>query len=42
MPMSAVLAQPGFTPVSHHPAAGELAGITGGVLRRWATPSDAH
>jgi hypothetical protein len=28
----------GFFPASHHPAAGELAGISGGVLHRWATP----
>jgi hypothetical protein len=29
---------PGFVPASHHPGAGELAGISGNVLRRWATP----
>jgi hypothetical protein len=29
---------PGFVPASHHPAAGELAGISGGILRRWAIP----
>jgi hypothetical protein len=27
---------PGFVPASYHPAAGELAGISGEVLRRWA------
>lgn len=26
---------PGFVPAGCHPAAGELAGISGGVLRRW-------
>ena len=26
---------PGFVPARHHPAAGELAGISGAVLRRW-------
>lgn len=29
---------PGFVPASHHTAAGELAGITGDILRRWAIP----
>ncbi len=29
---------PGFVPASYHPAAGELAEISGDVLRRWATP----
>jgi hypothetical protein len=29
---------PGFVPASHHPAAGELAGISGGILRRWTIP----
>ena len=29
---------PGFVPASYHPAAGELAGISGPVLRLWATP----
>jgi hypothetical protein len=29
---------PGFVPARHHPAAAELAGISGGVLRRWAIP----
>lgn len=29
---------PGFVPASHHRAAGELAGISGDVLRRWAIP----
>jgi len=29
---------PGFVPASHHADAGELAGISGGVLRRWAIP----
>jgi hypothetical protein len=28
----------GFVPARHHPAAGELAGISGGVLSRWAMP----
>jgi hypothetical protein len=29
---------PGFVPTSYHPGADELAGISGGVLRRWAIP----
>jgi len=29
---------PGFVPASHHTAAGELAGIRGDILRRWAIP----
>jgi hypothetical protein len=32
----------GFVPASYHPAAGEFAGISGGVLRRWATPHKAR
>ena len=28
----------GFYPSRHHPAAGELAGISDGILYRWATP----
>jgi hypothetical protein len=29
---------PGFVPASHHTTVGELAGITGDTLRRWAIP----
>lgn len=29
---------PGFVPASYHPAACELAGISGSVLRRWSVP----